>query len=161
MCKILEQYSDKIKGTFSFFDRMIINGYINPLMNEHSRIGSLYQLGVLYKDFKSYFMSVTETIIKQIEDNAIKLSTKCSQHRTTKHPLPLNSCVTLNHFVKSAVALRKQRKTIHGGMLSFASLRVLFSNQTGALCAFQFTMASLIYCVKLTFSALAHCAASL
>ena len=67
MCKILEQYSDKIKGTFSFFDRMIINGYINPLMNEHSRIGSLCQLGVLYKDFKSYFMSVTESIKNKLK----------------------------------------------------------------------------------------------
>ena len=49
MCKMLEQYSDKIKGTFSFFDRMIINGYLSPLMNEHYRASSLYQLGVLYK----------------------------------------------------------------------------------------------------------------
>ena len=73
MCKMLDQYSDKIKGSFSFFDRMIINGYINPLMNEHSRIGSLFQLGVLYKDFKSYFMSVTDSIKKQIEDGASEL----------------------------------------------------------------------------------------
>ena len=63
MCNMLEQYSDKIKGKFSFFDRMIINGYINPRMNEHSRVGALYQIGVLYKDFKSYFMSVTESIL--------------------------------------------------------------------------------------------------
>ena len=53
MCKILEQYADKIKGSFSFFDRMIINGYIRPLMNEYSRSSSLYYLGVLYKDYKS------------------------------------------------------------------------------------------------------------
>ena len=26
MCKMLDQYADKIKGSFSFFDRMIING---------------------------------------------------------------------------------------------------------------------------------------
>ncbi len=74
MCKILEQYSDKIKGSFSFFDRMIINGYLTPLMNEHSRAGALYQLGVLYKDFKTYFTSVTESITKQIEDSAAELN---------------------------------------------------------------------------------------
>ena len=73
MCKILEQYADKIKGSFSFFDRMIINGYIRPLMNEYSRSSSLYYLGVLYKDYKSYFSSVTESIIKRIEDSATEL----------------------------------------------------------------------------------------
>ena len=72
MCKILKQYSDKIKGTFSFFDRMIINGYIQPLMNEHSRSCALYQLGVLYKNFKEYFMAVTDSIKNQIENTAVK-----------------------------------------------------------------------------------------
>lgn len=73
MCKMLEQYSDKIKGTFSFFDRMIINGYINPLMNEHSRVGALYQLGILYKNYKDYFSNVTNSIKSQIESSAEEL----------------------------------------------------------------------------------------
>lgn len=46
MCKMLDQYADKIKGIFSFFDRMIINGYILPLTSEHSRPGALSQLNV-------------------------------------------------------------------------------------------------------------------
>ena len=65
MCKILEQYNDKIKGTFSFFDRIIINGYINPLMNEYSRASALYQLGILYKNYKDYFSDVTDSIKKR------------------------------------------------------------------------------------------------
>ena len=73
MCNILEQFSDKIKGTFSFFDRMIINGYFFPLMNEHSRAGALYQLGVLYKNYKSYFSGVTESLVRCIEDGASEL----------------------------------------------------------------------------------------
>ena len=73
MCNILEQFSDKIKGTFSFFDRMIINGYFFPLMNEHSRAGALYQLGVLYKNYKSYFSEVTESLVRCIEDGASEL----------------------------------------------------------------------------------------
>ena len=73
MCKMLDQYTDKIKGIFSFFDRMIINGYILPLTSEHSRSGALYQLGVLYKDFKTYFMNVTESIKSHIEDSASEL----------------------------------------------------------------------------------------
>ena len=70
---MIEQYSDKIKGSFSFFDRMIINGYINPLMNEHSRAGALYQLGILYKNYKDYFSAVTDSIKKRIEDGAAEL----------------------------------------------------------------------------------------
>lgn len=73
MCKMLNQYADKIKGSFSFFDRMIINGYLPPLMNEYSRAGALYQLGVLYKDYKSYFMDVTNSITNCIENNASRL----------------------------------------------------------------------------------------
>ena len=73
MCKILEQYSDKIKGIFAFFDRMVINGYIRPLMNEHSRSNALYSLGILYKDYKSYFSRVTQSITRCIEDNAVSL----------------------------------------------------------------------------------------
>ena len=73
MCKILEQYSDKINGLFSFFDRMIINGYFRPLLSEQIRGGALYQLGVLYKDFKSYFMDITNSIISNIENSAAEL----------------------------------------------------------------------------------------
>ena len=73
MCKILDQYADKIKGSFSFFDRMIINGYLPPLMNEYSRSAALYQLGVPYKNFKSYFMDVTNSITDHIENSASKL----------------------------------------------------------------------------------------
>ena len=72
MCKMLDLYGDKIKGTFSFFDRMIINGYLWPLMNEHSRSGALYQLDVLYKNFKEYFMAVTDSIKNQIENTAVE-----------------------------------------------------------------------------------------
>ena len=74
MCKMLKQYSDKIKGIFSFFDRMIINGYIFPLMNEHSRTHALYQLGILYKNYKEYFSNVTESIKRQIENSAAELN---------------------------------------------------------------------------------------
>lgn len=73
MCKMLDQYADKIKGIFSFFDRMIINGYILPLTSEHSRPGALSQLNVLYKDFKTYFLDITESIKLRIEDSASEL----------------------------------------------------------------------------------------
>ena len=30
MCAIMDQYGQHVKGMFSFFDRMIIDGYIQP-----------------------------------------------------------------------------------------------------------------------------------
>lgn len=73
MCKILEQYENKIKGIFFFFDRMIINGYLLFFTAEHLRPGALAQLGVLYKDYKDYFMKVTESIKSRIETLASDL----------------------------------------------------------------------------------------
>lgn len=73
MCKMIDQYADKIKGQFSFFDRMIINGYFRPLLSEQTRIGYLYSLGIPLRDFTEYFKDVTAQLIRQIEDSAGEL----------------------------------------------------------------------------------------
>ena len=73
MCKMLNQYADKIKGSFSFFDRMIINGYFRPFLSEQMRAGALCRLGILYKDFKTYFMDVTKSLTDHIENSATEL----------------------------------------------------------------------------------------
>lgn len=73
MCKMLDQYADKIKGSFAFFDRLIINGYFRSFIAENMRPYALSQLGVLYKDFKQYFMEITESLKKHIEDSAAEL----------------------------------------------------------------------------------------
>ena len=73
MCKMIDQYADKIKGQFSFFDRMIINGYFRPLLSEQTRIGYLYSMGIPLRDFTEYFKDVTDRLLKQIEDIAGEL----------------------------------------------------------------------------------------
>ncbi len=73
MCKMIDQYADKIKGQFSFFDRMIINGYFRPLLSEQTRIGYLYSMGIPLRDFTEYFKDVTDRLLKQIEDSAGEL----------------------------------------------------------------------------------------
>lgn len=73
MYTMIKQYADKIKGTFSFFDRMIINGYLLPFLAEQMRAGALSQLGILYKDFKAYFTAVTDTLKSNIENSASEL----------------------------------------------------------------------------------------
>lgn len=73
MCKMINQYADKIKGQFSFFDRMIINGYFRPLLSEQTRIGSLYSMGIPLRDFTEYFKNITDLLTKQLEDSAREL----------------------------------------------------------------------------------------
>ena len=73
MCKMINQFADKIKGTFSFFDRMILNGYFRPLLSEQARIGYLYAMGIPLRDFTDYFKTVTDQLTKQIEDSAGEL----------------------------------------------------------------------------------------
>ena len=73
MCKMIDQFADKIKGQFSFFDRMIINGYFRPFLSEQTRIGSLFAMGIPLRDFTGYFKDVTARLTTQIENSAIEL----------------------------------------------------------------------------------------
>lgn len=73
MCKMINQYAEKIKGQFSFFDRMIINGYFRPLLSEQTRIGCLFSMGIPLRDFTEYFKNVTDLLIKRLEDSAGEL----------------------------------------------------------------------------------------
>lgn len=72
---MLDQYADKIKGIFWSDD---------PLTSEYSRPSALSQLNVLYKDFKTYFLNITESIKSHIEDSASELGRpKCKGHGAT------------------------------------------------------------------------------
>ncbi len=63
---MLTQYADKINGVFSFFDRMIINGFLRPLFLEYRLPVTLYQLGIQYKEYKTFFTAVTEQITDKV-----------------------------------------------------------------------------------------------
>ena len=92
MCAIMEQFGRNVKGTFSFFDRMIIDGYIRPLTMEFQRKEALSRMGILYKDFTAHFHSVTEQIKQRVEGMARDLgraliyldSPKISKEETAK-----------------------------------------------------------------------------
>ena len=73
MCKMINQYADKIKGQFAFFDRMIINGYFRSLLSEQTRIGYLYSMGIPRRDFTEYFKNVTDRMTELIEASADEL----------------------------------------------------------------------------------------
>lgn len=70
MNTILEQYEDKINGSFSFFDRMIIQGHILQLFSPSGRKFFLSSLNVLMKNFSSYASQITDDIVSYVENMA-------------------------------------------------------------------------------------------
>ncbi len=71
MNTILEQYKDKINGSFSFFDRMIIKGHIFQLFSLSGRKFFLSSLNVLLKDFSAYANQVTDQIVSHVKHMAV------------------------------------------------------------------------------------------
>lgn len=71
MNTILEQYKNKINGTFSFFDRMIIKGHLFQLFSLSGRKFFLSSLNVLLKDFSAYANQVTSQIVSHTENMAL------------------------------------------------------------------------------------------
>ena len=68
MNTILEQYKDKINGTFSFFDRIIIKGHIRQFFSPSGKKYFLSQKDVLLKDFSAYANQVTNDIVAHVEE---------------------------------------------------------------------------------------------
>lgn len=70
MNTILKQFEDKINGTFSFFDRMIIKGHIRQFFSTSGKGFFLSQQNVLLKDFSAYANQVTADIVAHVEKTA-------------------------------------------------------------------------------------------
>ena len=65
---ILKQFAGKINGTLETFDRVIINGYIQPLHSFRLFLYYLIQKNVLLKDFDSFARLQTDTLCDHIEN---------------------------------------------------------------------------------------------
>lgn len=72
MKNILEQYSRKINGIFSFFDRMILTGYIRSFFN--AMLYFLSAENILLKDYGDYAQKVTADIKQQVAHYTESLS---------------------------------------------------------------------------------------
>ena len=68
MNTILEQYADKINGTFSFFDRMIIKGHILQFFSPSGKKYFLSEQNILLKDFPAYANAVTDHLVSYVEN---------------------------------------------------------------------------------------------
>ena len=64
---ILEQYSGRINGTFSFFDRIIVKGYLTRFFTLSGAGSYASQCGVLLKDFSAYAEKVTKQLEADVE----------------------------------------------------------------------------------------------
>ena len=73
MNTILEQFQDKINGTFSFFDRMIIKGHIRQFFSTSGKGFFLSEHNVLLKDFSAYANQITTDIVSHVENMAASL----------------------------------------------------------------------------------------
>ncbi len=67
---ILNQYSEKIKGSLDTFDRIIIKGYIRQLCNTKQFQAFLSIKNILWKDFPAYAQNVTKNLCEHIESIA-------------------------------------------------------------------------------------------
>ena len=93
MTNILTQYEDKINGTFSFFDRMILTGHIRPFFS--SMLYFLSAENVLLKDYGAYAQNMTDNIKSHVQEYTSNLSRpliylsspKTSKEQTALHCL--------------------------------------------------------------------------
>ena len=72
MKNILEQYNGKINGVFSFFDRMILTGYIRSFFN--AMLYFLSEENILLKDYGDYAQKVTADIKQHVSHYTESLS---------------------------------------------------------------------------------------
>ena len=72
MNTILEQFQKKINGTFAFFDRMIIKGYLFPFFPVSGRMYFLSQMNLLLKDFSAYANQMTNDLVSYVGKMAAK-----------------------------------------------------------------------------------------
>ena len=70
MNTILEQYKNKINGSFSFFDRMILKGHIRQFFSSSGKQYFLSERNVLIKDFSAFAEQVTSSIVSRAEEFA-------------------------------------------------------------------------------------------
>ena len=93
MNTILKQYQDKINGSFSFFDRMIIKGHIRQFFSPSGKKYFLSERNVLLKDFSAYANSVTDELVshaEQMASNANRPLIYLTSARTSKEETALS-----------------------------------------------------------------------
>lgn len=72
MNMFVAKFGDIVKGILTGFDRMVFKGSILPLMHPEGAMSFFRSQGVLNKDFKSWAMEQTATVVDAAERYALK-----------------------------------------------------------------------------------------
>ena len=106
MSDILVDYASKINGTFTFYDRLIVQGNVTQLLIPNKRENNLYRMGILLKEYKPQMENVTA----QISDAINKLAEESGREviYLNTHEGPLQNTM---------LAYRKQHPEIQNGLI--------------------------------------------
>ena len=70
MDTLLSRFSEKVNSVITGFDRIVFKGMIMPIMHAAGMTSFLVARRVLNKDFKSYAIAQSQTIIQSAEELA-------------------------------------------------------------------------------------------
>ena len=103
---LLNQFSEKINGKFTSFDRIIINGYLRGLININSFSFYLYQQGIYAYNFKAFAEAQTKELCEHIE--SFVKDNGCSTEYLTSSKISkdelVNDCFSKNPNKKGLIA---------------------------------------------------------
>jgi len=70
MKKLIERFSDLVKGSISGFDRIVFKGYILPLMAAKGAMSFCLTKGILNKDYKKWMLEQTSRLVQTVDQYA-------------------------------------------------------------------------------------------
>lgn len=94
----LQRFKNKIKGTLRGFDRIIFKGYLQGLLHANGAMNFLQSKNILNKDFKSWAIEQSATLVHAAETFALEASGRPITY--------LNSC----HLRKEEIAHQRQQE---------------------------------------------------
>ena len=83
MMKLVQRFSELVKGTINGFDRIVFKGCILPLMSATETMKFCRFKGILNKDYKSWMMEQTTKIVDAAEQYAQNKSGQSITHLST------------------------------------------------------------------------------
>jgi len=70
MKKLIERFSDLVKGSISGFDRIVFKGFILPLMAAKGAMSFCQTNGILNKNYKKWMMEQTSCLVETVDQFA-------------------------------------------------------------------------------------------
>jgi len=113
MNTILEQYAEKINGTFAHFDRIIIKGHIRQFFSSSGKGFFLSEKNVLLKDFSKYAEEVTADVV----GHAGHIDNPEAENQRERHTGRIckrkaEFCKGKQNFVRESTALKSYNTTV-------------------------------------------------